>query len=305
MEANEQLRRKRVARLKKIIIFLVVFFLLLPLIICLILGLQIRDLRTQVNELSLLLNAKSEASVGVGMTPEASDVEEALDIKEMDETSETEEMPQPEGHKVYLTFDDGPSVYTDTILDILKEYDVKATFFVVGKEDEASLASYKRIVDEGHTLAIHSYSHKYGEIYQSVDSYAYDLEKLLTLLYEATGYQCKYVRFPGGSSNMVSKVPMSDIIHYVHAQGMEYFDWNVSASDAVNTALAPEVIVSNVMNNVANYETAVILLHDTGNRKSTVDALPAIIENLQGMEGYELLPIDDRTEPVQHLKIEE
>ena len=98
---------------------------------------------------------------------------------------------------------------------------------------------------------------------------------------------------------------MSDIIKYIHAQDMEYFDWNISASDAVNTALAPEAILANVTNGIDKYETDVILLHDTGNRKSTVDALPMIIENIKAREGYELLPIDENTELVQHLKIEE
>lgn len=305
MEVNEQSRRKRVARLKKIIIFLVVFFLLLPLVICFILGIKIRELSTRIDELTALLNARMESSPGITRTLPEEDTEIPLNEEPSENEEEAEELPQTAQHKVYLTFDDGPSVYTDEILDILREYDVKATFFVVGKEDDVSKAAYKRIVDEGHTLAIHSYSHKYGEIYNSLDDYAYDLERLESLLYEVTGTQCKYVRFPGGSSNKVSKVPMSDIIKYIHAQDMEYFDWNISASDAVNTALAPEAILANVTNGIDKYETDVILLHDTGNRKSTVDALPMIIENIKAREGYELLPIDENTELVQHLKIEE
>ncbi len=305
MEVNEQSRRKRVARLKIIIIFLVVFFLLLPLVICFILGIKIRELSTRIDELTALLNARMESSPGITRTLPEEDTEIPLNEETSENEEEAEELPQTAQHKVYLTFDDGPSVYTDEILDILREYDVKATFFVVGKEDDVSKAAYKRIVDEGHTLAIHSYSHKYGEIYNSLDDYAYDLERLESLLYEVTGTQCKYVRFPGGSSNKVSKVPMSDIIKYIHAQDMEYFDWNISASDAVNTALAPEAILANVTNGIDKYETDVILLHDTGNRKSTVDALPMIIENIKAREGYELLPIDENTELVQHLKIEE
>lgn len=305
MEVNEQSRRKRVARIKKIIIFLVVFFLLLPLVICFILGIKIRELSTRIDELTALLNATMESSPGITRTLPEEDMEIPLNEETSENEEEAEELPQTAQHKVYLTFDDGPSVYTDEILDILREYDVKATFFVVGKEDDVSKAAYKRIVDEGHTLAIHSYSHKYGEIYNSLDDYAYDLERLESLLYEVTGTQCKYVRFPGGSSNKVSKVPMSDIIKYIHAQDMEYFDWNISASDAVNTALAPEAILANVTNGIDKYETDVILLHDTGNRKSTVDALPMIIENIKAREGYELLPIDENTELVQHLKIEE
>ena len=96
--------------------------------------------------------------------------------------------------KVYLTFDDGPSGNTSRILDILAEYDVKATFFVVGKEEEQYQELYKRIVDEGHTLGMHSYSHKYDEIYQSVDSFAQDMSKLQEFLYETTGVWCQIGR---------------------------------------------------------------------------------------------------------------
>lgn len=99
--------------------------------------------------------------------------------------------------KVYLTFDDGPSSNTARILDILAEYDVKATFFVVGKEEEKYQELYKRIVDEGHTLGMHSYSHKYDEIYQSVDSFAQDMSKLQEFLYETTGVWCKILQISG------------------------------------------------------------------------------------------------------------
>ena len=88
---------------------------------------------------------------------------------------------------VYLTYDDGPSKNTPRILDVLKKYGVKATFFVIGKEDEESLALYKRIVDEGHTIAVHTYSHKYHDIYQSVDAYLEDFEKVENLIYNTTG----------------------------------------------------------------------------------------------------------------------
>lgn len=113
---------------------------------------------------------------------------------------------QGEVQKVYLTFDDGPADNTDAILKVLKKYNVKATFFVVGKTDEYSKKMYQRIVDEGHTLGLHSYSHKYSEIYQNLNSYKNDLTKLSDLIYDVTGVRSRYVRFPGGSSNQVSDV---------------------------------------------------------------------------------------------------
>ncbi|MDE6608589.1 MAG: polysaccharide deacetylase family protein [Lachnospiraceae bacterium] len=92
---------------------------------------------------------------------------EAPEPEIFDENEEEENIESVKMRKVYLTFDDGPSVYTGEILDILKEYDVKATFFVVGKEGEKYEELYKRIVEEGHTLGMHSYSHKYSEIYET------------------------------------------------------------------------------------------------------------------------------------------
>ena len=112
------------------------------------------------------------------------------EVDEFKKTGNAEEAVSEEDssvRKVYLTFDDGPSSNTNRILDILADYDVKATFFVVGKEEEEYQALYNRIVEEGHTLAMHSYSHKYNEIYQSVESFSTDLSKLQEFLYDTTG----------------------------------------------------------------------------------------------------------------------
>ena len=132
--------------------------------------------------------------------------------------------------KVALTFDDGPDPdYTEMLLDGLKKRNVKATFFVVGKEDEASAAIYQRIVDEGHTLGMHSYSNKYSLIYQSEDAFEADFHQLQDYLYEVTGEKSRYYRFPGGSSNQISNVPMSSLIRFLNSEDVVYYDWNVSA----------------------------------------------------------------------------
>ena len=203
--------------------------------------------------------------------------------------------------KVYLTFDDGPSSNTDRILDILAEYDVKATFFVVGKEEEKYRPLYNRIVQEGHTLGMHSYSHKYNEIYQSVDSYAEDLCKLQEFLYDMTGVRCRYCRFPGGSSNSVSNVDMHDLIGYLDERNMVYFDWNVSSGDAASGYISPEEIVANCTGNLESFDEAIILMHDASNKNSTVEALPKLIETIQAMEDTKIVPISDDTEPIHHI----
>ena len=186
-------------------------------------------------------------------------------------------------------------------MDILAQYDVKATFFVVGKEDEESKALYQRIVDEGHTLGMHSYSNKYSQIYQSDEAFEEDFERLRDELHQVTGVNSIYYRFPGGSSNQISNVPMSDFIHYLNEQGVIYYDWNVSAGDAASNAYSSEEIVANVMDDVVKYKTSVVLLHDASDKSTTVDALAPLIEALNEM-GAEILPIDEDTSVIQYVK---
>lgn len=201
--------------------------------------------------------------------------------------------------KVYLTFDDGPSQNTSKILDILDEYDVKASFFVVGTDNPEYRKLYKRIVDEGHTLCMHSYSHRYNEIYSSVEAFTEDLDKISSLLYEETGTKPFAYRFPGGSSNSVSRIPMSRFIEVLDERGITYYDWNVVAGDATNPMLPAEKIIENSLCDLNEYEEAMILFHDLSNKTSTVEALPSIIEAIQEKD-IPIVPIDETTMNIQH-----
>ncbi len=210
-----------------------------------------------------------------------------------------------EQQKVYLTFDDGPSIYTDEILDILKENDVKATFFVVYTDDKSLWPMYKRIVDEGHTLAMHSYSHVYKEIYASDEAFRQDVALIHDFLYEQTGVDCTYYRFPGGSSNQVSGVDIQDLIGYLYTDGITYYDWNALSEDAVDVSLTPEELNENVMESVrTNEKDSIVLLHDLKNNPATMESLQALIDTLKS-EGYEICPIDEDTKPVQHISYHE
>lgn len=202
--------------------------------------------------------------------------------------------------KVYLTFDDGPGPNTDKILDILEQYGVKATFFVVGKEGYAE--QYRRIVEEGHTLGMHSYSHKYNEIYASLDAYKNDLNKLHDFLYELTGEDCNIVRFPGGSSNTISNVDMRELISYLNEENIVYYDWNVSSGDATGNYKNADRIAENVLENIEKYNNAIILFHDAAGKDSTVEALPIIIEKILESSDTVILPISSDTVKIQHLK---
>lgn len=234
----------------------------------------------------------------------AVDAEEAADIAAVEVQENTHKWDgkgdSSNGiRRVYLTFDDGPSVNTDRILDILAQYGVKATFFVVGKEGYTD--QYRRIVEDGHTLAMHSYSHRYNEVYASLDSYKADLTKLHDYLYELTGEDCRFVRFPGGSSNTVSKVSMWDLIDYLDSEDMVYFDWNVSSGDSTGGKKSVDQLTNNVLENIGKYNNAVVLFHDAAGKTTTVDALAGIIEKILESDNTVLLPISEDTVKVQHL----
>ena len=204
-------------------------------------------------------------------------------------------------HKVYLTFEDGPSENTAAILDVLKEKGVQATFFVTGQDGEVAHELYKRIVEEGHTLGMHSYSNKYSMLYQSEDNFKEDITKLGAYLLGITGVEPVYYRFPGGSSNQITNVPMENFIHYLNQEGLVYYDWNVSAGDATASAYTTDEIVANVLTDVVKYKTSVVLLHDADDTAITPEALEALIDALVEMEA-KILPIDEDTSVIQSVK---
>ncbi len=201
-----------------------------------------------------------------------------------------------EERTVYLTFDDGPCIYTPQILDILAQYNVKATFFVTAQKPEYAYLM-KRIVEEGHTIAAHTYSHLY-DIYSSSESYFEDLDKINDLIYEQTGTRTAIMRFPGGSSNIISKQYkegiMSEIVPAVLEKGYVYFDWNIDSGDA--TTSKPDKIVRNVTSRLSSGNN-IVLMHDM--KSAQITALPQIIEYCFN-NGYTLAPLNDGTYPARH-----
>jgi peptidoglycan-N-acetylglucosamine deacetylase len=204
--------------------------------------------------------------------------------------------------EVYLTFDDGPSKYTDDILDILNDYNVKATFFVIGKTDKQSKKIYQRIVDEGHTLAMHSYSHKYNSIYNSLEDFEKDFTKLQNLLYDTTGYFSTIFRFPGGSGNSVSKVDISVFIKFLCQQSVVYYDWNVDNGDATGKIYTPEQLSKNVLSGIENHDRSIVLMHDTDAKENTVKSLKLILDNLTN-KNVSILPLQADVNPIQQVKV--
>ncbi len=204
---------------------------------------------------------------------------------------------------VYLTFDDGPSQnITPQILKTLADNNVKATFFVIGYDEENS-ELIKEEMNAGHTIGLHGYSHSYSEIYTSLDVLMNNFNKLRDMVYNTTnGYTAKFIRFPGGSSNTVSKNYCNGIMtaaaNEVTSLGYTYFDWNVDSSDAGGADSSDEVY-NNVVAGIQPGRTNIVLMHDSSTHQDTADALQRIIDYCR-TNGYELKAIDNNTKVVQH-----
>lgn len=206
-----------------------------------------------------------------------------------------------DGKVIYLTFDDGPSAsITPYILQILKEENVKATFFVINHDDSLNYL-IKQESDDGHTVALHSYTHDYSYIYSSVDNYFEDLTAIENKVKSITGKKSTVIRFPGGASNTVSRKYQSGIMTTLSKEvvnkGYNYFDWNVDSDDA-GGARNKEAVYQNVVNNLY-YQNNVILMHDFENNYKTLEALRDIIQYGK-QNGYVFKAITDNTPPSRH-----
>lgn len=333
-------RQKRVQRLKKFIILTLLLFSLTPAVLCVFLFFKLQGMSGKLEELAARVefvageNAAQQAlmqelmqkilTTGGGSqeqnvagrelpgyeleSPEHFNVADSFLETEEDQKYQEVYDTEPETpviHKVYLTFDDGPSTNTEKILDILDEYGVKATFFVVGKENDWAKEALVDIVERGHTLGMHSYSHQYTAIYASVEDFAEDFVKLRGYLEDVTGVISNVYRFPGGSSNTISDVDMHEFADYLESWNVSFFDWNAASGDGGQKLLTVNELVKNSLQGIENRETTIILLHDAVSKPTTVEALPTIIENILAMENTVILPITEETKPIQHIHMDQ
>lgn len=291
--AEAAYRKKRVKRIKKIIVGTAIVLLLLPTIMCLFLLVKVHSLEKQIETITKVSDSgvvkAQEKEVKTTKAPKKASTAEPT-IKPTNDTTTK---------KVYLTFDDGPGSQTGKILDILKKNHVKATFFVTGKEDASSKKIYQRIVKEGHTLAMHSYSHIQDVIYDSKEAFEKDLKQINRCLYEATGVHTKFYRFPGGSSTQNTSLSIQNFIDVLKKNHYLYLDWNVISPDINNANATKEQVVTGVMQGVDAYDTAVVLMYDVADKPMTVKALPSIIKQIKA-KNYELLPVDESMILIQH-----
>ena len=298
---QQRQRRKRINRMKTGIVLTIAIWMIVSLLAIMILTVQVIKLNSKVYILEIQQTSKvstseedasKDAEVSVEPNPYANVITGINSLENMAKDGDK--------HRVYLTFDCNPGKNTEAILDVLARYNLKATFFVVGDETGENDAIYQRIVNEGHTLGMNSYSNQYSSIYSSTQSFEEDYTKISNFIYEKTGIESKLYRFPGGSSNRISNVNMAEFVRILNQKGVVYFDWNVSAGDTAVDYTVDDVI-SNVTEGIMQYKTSVVLLHDDDNKTVTAEALEPLINKLKKMHA-DILPIDENTYVVQYIK---
>ena len=303
---QQRRRRKRVVRMRNFLLkglptlVITLFILCIALVIVTVFFLRENaSLKKQVEELESTLS-----SYNMQMSQRADTVEEQnAQLEATGDADQEASLPEygvTAHQRIYLTFDDGPSEYTQTILEVLAEHNVKATFFVVGYDDEESAALYKAIADEGHTLGMHSYAHSYETIYASLDAFAEDYEQISQVLTDATGTKPWLYRFPGGSSNQISGVDMTELADYLAEQGVSYVDWNISAGDSLADDYTTQDLIDNILDSIGDYEDAIILFHDASGKQVTAESLDEILTLLEERDA-EILPITKDTVLVQQI----
>ena len=298
---QQRQRRMRINRMKTGIVITIAIWMIVSLLAIMILTVQVIKLNSKVYILEIQQTSKvstseedasKDAEVSVEPDPYANVITGINSLENMAKDGDK--------HRVYLTFDCNPGQNTEAILDVLARYNLKATFFVVGDETGENDAIYQRIVNEGHTLGMNSYSNQYSSIYSSTQSFEEDYTKISDFNYEKTGIESKLYRFPGGSSNRISNVNMAEFVRILNQKGVVYFDWNVSAGDTAVDYTVDDVI-SNVTEGIMQYKTSVVLLHDDDNKTVTAEALEPLINKLKKMHA-DILPIDENTYVVQYIK---
>ncbi len=290
MKEDKNYRAKRRKMIKRIIVTFCILLLLLPIFLSIFLMVRVSRLEKKLDAVIAEKQpaVETEANTGVVKAEEKKEVVSSSAIQAEDDVK-----------RVYLTFDDGPSKQTKRVLDILKEKDVKATFFCIGRDDEYSKGIYKRIVKEGHTLGMHSYSHIYQDIYGSLDGFKKDFHKISDFMYETTKVRPSIYRFPGGSSNSVVPFSIEEYAAFLQEQGVVYQDWNVIAANGTTDNVTKEEMIRSVMDGVARYDTSIVLMYDSVDKKMTADSLGDIIDQLKAA-GYEILPLDSNVVSIHH-----
>ena len=265
---------------------------------------ELEELRRQKNELETLTQQQSErlaaleaqvaAAAATTSTTSAGGYQALYPDFYAPQTYSANSAPNK---TAYLTFDDGPSGNTDIILQTLQEENVKATFFVVGTDNADNLARMRRIVQEGHTIGMHSYSHSYKKIYASVEAFLKDMYQVFNLIKDTTGVTPTCFRFPGGSIDSYNKAVYKDSKAEMIRRGFVPYDWNVSSGDASTTKYTPEQLTGYVLNGIGSKSRIIVLMHDSSSKENTAQAVRQIIIGIRE-KGFIFAPLDYQTKPI-------
>ncbi len=298
-----EFRKKRVKIFKRLIVSAMVFFIALPNVICLVLlglvyktNVNLNNISNELNFLKTTRVEKVESTETMSTPVSAENVDTDFVFRVLSDAEEYD------GYKrIYLTFDDGPSRYTNELLDLLNEYDAKATFFVLAQEGYDD--EYKRIVNEGHTLGIHSYKHVYSDVYSDLNGFKNDVDSVYDFVSDITGVNPSFYRFPGGSSNTIYKGDKDELLDFLAEKDLVYYDWNVTSNDATSGGLSKSQIANNILRGIEGKDDCVVLMHDANDKHSTIEALEIVFRSLQNDdEKVIFLPITENSEVIQHIK---
>lgn len=208
-------------------------------------------------------------------------------------------MTEEENKIIYLTFDDGPSVLTDKILDILREENVKATFFLIGNQISDQKAVVKRIYDEGHTIGLHTFTHKYKRIYSSNENFINEMIRCQNEVYNIVGIKPNIIRFPWGSHKKLNQ----DFLNMLHENNFKIYDWNAFMSDGINCKTPINKLYREATKTTVTEHPIILLMHCDYMHKNTCKALPMVIKYYKE-KGYEFKAITkDTSEHIFPVKV--
>lgn len=300
-----RLRKREIRRKKHFILFLivVVFFIASSTTFTLFKMFNNTAIATPIKETFNMMGGNNPINLALNEEIRSIEEEKAkakieiiriAEQERLDKEAQERKLAQEEKNKsrktAYLTFDDGPSrKVTPAVLKILSDYDIKATFFVVGKMVDANPDMLQRIHEEGHAIGHHSYSHNYNYLYKNVDNFVADLNKTDKAFKSALGpdFDTKLLRFPGGSFEKKKQ----KFVNYVEKLGYSSYDWNALNGDAEGHGLSKNKLVNRLKTSAKGKKEIIILMHDTDAKQTTAEALPEIIKHLID-EGYEFKTLD-------------
>lgn len=284
-----------VAFFKRLILVVLALLILIPTVFAIVFGVRYSSLKKKVEQWEEFSLAVPDYSALLGP-----DQAEGLAYQELFPALYGERaIPAKRilsSKTVYLTFDGSPSPNTRDILDTLDAYGVKATFFVSGQNDEDSLALLKEIGARGHAIGLRSYSLSYQEVYDSVEDYLTDFQKIYDLVYETTGQKAQIFRFPGGSINAYNSGIYQELIAEMLRRNFVYFDWSVSG-ESTRGGQSADQIQTNVLDGMKGKDRGIVMLQDSYGKENVARALGGILEKLR-QDGYQFQPLTTAVLPV-------